>query len=390
MAFTSLLLDTSTGSVTSGMGSYISDLSKTIGVDLFEEDIDNVVFRTNEFLCSADFIGSDGPFWYILQMSMALGALFSIIVAGSMSYKMLVKGEPIDVVKIMKVLGISLVMCFWYPSSTNNNGSILDALAFIPNCIGSYTHDLYEAEAVQVSEKYNELMPLIQKRDSMYHKIAPTQKVAKEIILSEIVQDASMQIEDIEQKQEGEQLAQEAADRSIFAGLIIGLDKIVMFLALVIYRIGWWSTIFCQQILLGMLTIFGPIQWAFSVLPKWEGAWAKWITRYLTVHFYGAMLYFVGYFYNLTHSVSVRLYSNIQHLQQTCTKIAIKKSNEGGARAYWQVEIENIDVFLFRLPSHLSLVWSCFLSNFCPRISSDFGLIIWHEVAMFDIFSNRR
>ena len=51
---------------------------------------------------------------------------------------------------------------------------------------------------------------------------------------------------------------------------------------------------------------------------------------------------------------------------------------------------ENIDVFLFRLPSHLSLVWSCFLSNFCPRISSDFGLIIWHEAAMFDIFSNRR
>lgn len=359
-------------------------------MDLFEEDIDNVVFRTNEFLCSADFIGSDGPFWYILQMSMALGALFSIIVAGSMSYKMLVKGEPIDVVKIMKVLGISLVMCFWYPSSTNNNGSILDALAFIPNCIGSYTHDLYEAEAIQVSEKYNELMPLIQKRDSMYHKIAPTQKVAKEIILSEIVQDASMQIEDIEQKQEGEQLAQEAADRSIFAGLIIGLDKIVMFLALVIYRIGWWSTIFCQQILLGMLTIFGPIQWAFSVLPKWEGAWAKWITRYLTVHFYGAMLYFVGYFYNLTRSISDSLYLYISHPQQTCTKMAIKKSNEGGARAYWQVGIENIDVFLLRLPSHLSLVWSCFLSNFCHRISSDFGLFIWHEVAMFDIFSNRR
>lgn len=45
-----------------------------------------------------------------------------------------------------------------------------------------------------------------------------------------------------------------------------------------------------------MLTIFGPIQWAFSVLPKWEGAWAKWLTRYLTVHFYGAMLYFVGFY----------------------------------------------------------------------------------------------
>ena len=68
-----------------------------------------------------------------------------------------------------------------------------------------------------------------------------------------------------------------------------------MFLALLLFRIGWWGCIYCQQILLGMLTIFGPIQWAFSLLPKWEGAWAKWITRYLTVHFYGAMLYFVGF-----------------------------------------------------------------------------------------------
>lgn len=65
MAFTSLILDTSTGSVTSGMSSYLSDLSKTIGVDLFEEDIDNVVFQTNEFLCNADFIGSQGPFWWL-------------------------------------------------------------------------------------------------------------------------------------------------------------------------------------------------------------------------------------------------------------------------------------------------------------------------------------
>lgn len=100
--------------------------------------------------------------------------------------------------------------------------------------------------------------------------------------------------------------------------------------------------------------------------------------------------YFVGYFYNLTHSISYRLRIYISHPQQTCTKIAIKKSNEGGARAYWQVGFEIIDVFLFRLPSHLSLGWSCFLSNVCPRISSCFGLIIWHKAVRFDIFSNRR
>ena len=306
MAFSTLFLDASSSNDTmDGIKDMVSDLSQTIGVDLFEEDIDNVVFQTNEFLCNSDFIGSQGPFWWILQMSMALGALFSIIVAGGMAYKMMVKNEPIDVFKIMKVLGIAIVMCFWYPPSMSgfkgaSNACILDALAYIPNCIGSYTHDLYEAEATQVSDKYNELMPLIQKRDKLCDSISSPIKSAAGELQNVQTSDVQTVATGTKSVSEGLSKAKSAETKSTFAGLMIGLDKVVMFFALVIYRIGWWSTIFCQQILLGMLTIFGPIQWAFSVLPKWEGAWAKWITRYLTVHFYGAMLYFVGLFRYVT------------------------------------------------------------------------------------------
>ena len=291
-----------------GLSSTISDLSQTIGVDLFEEDIDNVVFQTNEFLCNPDFIGNQGPFWWILQMSMALGALFSIIVGANIAYKMMVKGEPIDVFKILKVMGIALVMIFWYPPSMtgmgSSNASILDALAYIPNCIGSYTHDLYEAEATQVSEKYNELMPLIKKRDEMYEKAAEVEAAAEAIKKPESMNAMGNQISSGEVVK-GVTDAAKAEKKSTFAGLVIAFDKIMMFLALVLYRVGWWATIFCQQILLGMLTIFGPIQWAFSVLPKWEGAWAKWLIRYLTVHFYGAMLYFVGFYVLLLFDIVI-------------------------------------------------------------------------------------
>ena len=306
MAFSSLFLAAQGG--LQGLSSTISDLSQTIGVDLFEEDIDNVIFQTNEFLCNPDFIGTQGPFWWILQMSMALGALFSIIVGASMAYKMMVKGEPVDVFKILKVMGIALIMIFWYPPSMtgmgSGNGSILDALAYIPNCIGSYTHDLYEAEAVQVSEKYNELMPLLQKRDTMYQKAAEVE-AASEGLQNDASIDALTKYTSGSDAVEGIKAAARAKKSSVFAGLIIGFDKIVMFLALVLYRVGWWATIFCQQILLGMLTIFGPIQWAFSVLPKWEGAWAKWLIRYLTVHFYGAMLYFVGFYVLLLFDIVI-------------------------------------------------------------------------------------
>lgn len=366
------------------------------GINLFEQEIDDVIFRTNEFLTDATFTGGQGPFWWILQMSMGLAGLFAIIMCANMAYKMMVKREPLDVMKLFKPLAVSIILCWWYPpADTGIGGSksswcVLDFLSYIPNAIGSYTHDLYDAEAAQVEDRMQDVQQLMYQLGDEASDPISTIKAASNAVSTLLTQSSVQDVTDADAAAEDEKNIVKAEMTSTSAGLVMMIDKVIMLIALITFRIGWWGTIYCQQILLGMLTIFGPIQWAFSLLPKWDGCWAKWIIRYLTVHFYGAMLYFVGYFYNLSRSISDSLYLYISHPQQTCTKMAIKKSNEGGARAYWQVGIEKMNVFLFRLSSHLSLVWSCFLSNFCPRISSDFGLVIWHEVAMFDIFSNRR
>ena len=224
MELSSLFLAAQGGGSLSGLSNTISDLSQTIGVDLFEEDIDNVVFQTNEFLCNPDFIGTQGPFWWILQMSMALGALFSIIVGASMAYKMMVKGEPVDVFKILKVMGIALIMIFWYPPSMtgmgSGNGCILDALAYIPNCIGSYTHDLYEAEAMQVSDKYNELMPLLQKRDKMYEEASKVE-IASKALQKDASVDALTNQSSGADVVDGLTDAAKVEKKSVFTGLII-------------------------------------------------------------------------------------------------------------------------------------------------------------------------
>ena len=274
----------------------------TLGVDLFEEEIDDVIFQTNEFLTDATFTGDQGPFWWILQMCMSLGALFAIIMAAGMAYKMMVKGESFDPLKILRVLGVAFVMFFWYA-----DGGVLDCLAYIPNCIGSYTHDLYEAEAMQVQDKFNELTPMIASRDStMKNDLAVAKQVVEGIKSSGYSGDLSEHV-DYQNLTEAQKEAYQLYVNSDFAGLIVFFDKIVIFLSLVTYRIGWWGTIYIQQIMLGMLTIFGPIMWAFSLLPKWEGAWAKWLTRYLTVHFYGAMLYFVGFYVLLLFDIVISI-----------------------------------------------------------------------------------
>ena len=273
-----------------------------IGINILEEEIDDVIFQTNEFLTDATFTGSQGPFWWILQMCMALAALFAIIMAAGMAYRMMVKHEPLDVIKLFRPLAIAVILCWWYPpadTGIGNSGStwcVLDFLSYIPNSIGSYTHDLYQAEAVQIEDKFEEVQELIHVRDTMYAELQAQADVARTGTSDPALLEAAMEQTGVEAVTDMEKDASKLWFTSLTAGVIVGLDKIVMLISLIVFRIGWWATIYCQQILLGMLTIFGPIQWAFSLLPKWESSWAKWITRYMTVHFYGAMLYFVGFY----------------------------------------------------------------------------------------------
>ena len=35
------------------------------GISILEEEIDDVIFQTNEFLCDATFTGTQGPFWWL-------------------------------------------------------------------------------------------------------------------------------------------------------------------------------------------------------------------------------------------------------------------------------------------------------------------------------------
>ena len=286
------------------------------GINLLEEEIDDVIFRTNEFLTDATFTGGQGPFWWILQMSMALAGLFAIIMCANMAYKMMVKREPLDVMKLFKPLAVSIILCWWYPPADtgiaggNSTWCALDFLSYVPNAIGSYTHDLYENEAAQVEDRMKDVQQLMFQLGEETSDPISTIKAASHAVSALLTQSSVQDATDADAAAQEEKDIMKADMTSTSAGLVMMIDKVIMLIALITFRIGWWGTIYCQQILLGMLTIFGPIQWAFSLLPKWEGAWAKWIIRYLTVHFYGSMLYFVGFYVLLLFDIVINIQYN--------------------------------------------------------------------------------
>lgn len=46
-----------------------SNILSDFGINILEEEIDDVIFQTNEFLTDATFTGSQGPFWWLVHFS---------------------------------------------------------------------------------------------------------------------------------------------------------------------------------------------------------------------------------------------------------------------------------------------------------------------------------
>lgn len=68
-------------------GNILSDF----GIDLLEEEIDDVIFQTNEFLTDATFTGSQGPFWWLLVVSAFLHFLLFATLCKSVTCKFLLR-----------------------------------------------------------------------------------------------------------------------------------------------------------------------------------------------------------------------------------------------------------------------------------------------------------
>ena len=218
------------------------------GINLLEEEIDDVIFRTNEFLTDATFTGGQGPFWWILQMSMALAGLFAIIMCANMAYKMMVKREPLDVMKLFKPLAVSIILCWWYPPADTGIGGgrsswcALDFLCYIPNAIGSYTHDLYEAEAAQVEDRMADVQQLMYQLGDEASDPMSTIKAASNAVSTLLTQSSVQDVTDADAAAEVEKNIIKAEMTSTSAGLVMMIDKIIMLIALITFRIGWWAT----------------------------------------------------------------------------------------------------------------------------------------------------
>ena len=66
-----------------------SSILSDFGINILEEEIDDVIFQTNEFLCDATFTGSNGPFWWLLVVAVTNSPKHDFNRCKSTTYKFL-------------------------------------------------------------------------------------------------------------------------------------------------------------------------------------------------------------------------------------------------------------------------------------------------------------
>ena len=69
------------------------DILSDFGINLLEEEIDDVIFQTNEFLTDATFTGSQGPFWWLLVVAVTNSPKHDFNHCKSVIYKFLSRDQ---------------------------------------------------------------------------------------------------------------------------------------------------------------------------------------------------------------------------------------------------------------------------------------------------------
>lgn len=67
----------------------MADILSDFGINILEEEIDDVIFQTNEFLTDATFTGSQGPFWWLLVVAVTNSPKHDFSRCKSVIYKFL-------------------------------------------------------------------------------------------------------------------------------------------------------------------------------------------------------------------------------------------------------------------------------------------------------------
>lgn len=248
----------------------------------------------------------------MIGVAAALGAIFSVILAGRMAYKSMAEGKPIDVLELLRPIMIAFVLANWYAVTSSLYGifkpienrfrsvyvwsnervdSLRDRRTLLLEVVEGEIEEL-QVEAIisevrqrrGVVEKEQEEEE-IQVQDGDPNQVGIGEAYTNAEFGDVMNDDVSTEPE--EEKQGNFNLL----DFFNVARIFHFIEDGILWVGEVIWAVALYTIFLIKYLFTYVLIMFGPVYFACSILKNWGDAWSQWLGNYVVVGMYGTAAY---------------------------------------------------------------------------------------------------
>lgn len=248
----------------------------------------------------------------MIGVAAALGAIFSVILAGRMAYKSMAEGKPIDVLELLRPIMIAFVLANWYAVTSSLYGifkpienrfrsvyvwsnervdSLRDRRTLLLEVVEGEIEEL-QVEAIisevrqrrGVVEKEQEEEE-IQVQDGDPNQVGIGEAYTNAEFGDVMNDDVSTEPE--EEKQGNFNLL----DFFNVARIFHFIEDGILWVGEVIWAVALYTIFLIKYLYAYVLIMFGPVFFACSILKNWGDAWSEWLGKYVVVGMYGTAAY---------------------------------------------------------------------------------------------------
>jgi len=213
-----------------------------------------------------------------LNDAQALTAIFMLLYLSYKAYEMMVGDEGLEIMPLLRPFGLALVIIFWV--------EFIDLIRYPLNIVTEKSRSLFYTRVSEVDALQIERLELI------------------ETVSQQIIQ-RSAELEELKEADDEKWYEKIGVDFSSLFDSIKGYYAILIsrarfhiiqfleFLVVTFFQVCSYLVFFLQVIFSGILVLFGPFAFAFSVLSGFRDAYIHWIARFISVGLYSSIAYII-------------------------------------------------------------------------------------------------
>lgn len=260
----------------------VPDILLTMGLPAIDESLQKLLEAMRDFPKTL-FMGQ------MISIAKAVGCCLAMCVGAYESWMMMLGRRAMDVMKLFRVLGISICIMF--------SGQICSALAAPGFALEDGAKGMAVAANSRVAAKEKAVAQLQDKYLQRVKVLQDSIENAKKA--AELGEDASW-YEEITYtvKNLGSSINNWAQRSAVLVETKASewVNNIIRFLGELIFQMSYWGMFCANRAILAILGMFCPLAFALSLAPPWKSAWSQWISKYLSISLWGMIIYIFIYY----------------------------------------------------------------------------------------------